>query len=157
MEIEYKTLSLVKLCKRKGYFTFVYQTRDVSRLKPQNILFVIWFLDFLSLWKIKQMREGCGLFTLAEWVSTMCKDSALPWCDPHSPADMIEVLSSIPADSKHNGADEFWGGQEFKSLWVTKSCSPPPNPSGWPKYSWHNDVIGCRVQSTQLLLLYSVY
>lgn len=105
-----------KSCKWKGYFTFLYQTWNVSRVNPQNILVVIQFQDFLSLWKMKQMREGCGLFTLAEWVSSVCKDSARPWCDPHSPADTTDVLSVIPADSKQreDGANGFSGGQGSK-------------------------------------------
>lgn len=49
------------------------------------------FLDFLLLWKMKQMREGCGLFTLAERVSGVCKDSARLWWDPHSPLDIWDA------------------------------------------------------------------
>lgn len=45
-----------------------------SNLKISSSFFE--FLDFLLLWKMKQMREGCGLFTLAERVSRVCKDSA---------------------------------------------------------------------------------
>lgn len=64
-----------------------------NRFKPQNILFVIKFLDFLSLWKMKWMREGCGAFGLADWVSEVSEDGAGRWWDPHSSSDIWEVLS----------------------------------------------------------------
>lgn len=122
---------MVKLSKSKRDF---YETGDVGRLQPQNILFVIGqFLDFLCVWKKEQVREGCGLFTLAERASTMCKDSARAWCDLRSPSD--RVLSCTPADSKPSDAGGIWG-QELKSL---RAALPHP---AFPKCSWHNYVIG---------------
>lgn len=140
-----------KSCKWKGYFTFLHQTWNVSRLKPQNILVVIQFLDFISLWKMKQMREGCGLFTLAEWVSSVCKDSALPWCDPHSLADTIAMLSVIPADSKQRTmALMVFEDRDQNHCEPQRVALPHPVPSVGPiLYSWHNDVIDCWALSQE--------
>lgn len=54
-------------------FSWSPETSEDSSLKISFFFSVIEFLDFLLLWKMKQMSEGCGLFTLAEWVSRVCK------------------------------------------------------------------------------------
>lgn len=92
--------------KKKVYLNFLQQSWN--RFKPQNILFVIKFLDFLSLWKMKWMREGCGAFGLADWVSEVSEDGAGRWWDPHSSSDIWEVLSVKPADSKQGKTALFF-------------------------------------------------
>lgn len=82
---------------------------------------------------MKQLRQGCGLFTLAEWVSSVCKDSDCPWWDPHSPSDIWEALNVIPADLKKGKLVMmfFWGEDRdlnhCEPQWF-KSLCPPPTP-----------------------------
>ncbi len=91
------------------------------------------------------MREGCGLFTLAEWVSSVCKDSASPWWDPHSPLDIWEVLSVIPADSKQGKTVLMVFGEDgdFNHCEPQREVLFHPSPSVWPKQTWHKNVNGC--------------
>lgn len=82
---------------------------------------------------MKQMRECCGLSGPAEWGSSVCKDSARPWRDPHSSVDIWEALSFIPADSKQRSGALMVFGEDgdlnhCEPQWAALPPRPPPRP-----------------------------
>lgn len=107
-------------------FTWLFSTSPETSVDPNLQIFFL----LLNSWTSSpggNWSKWERLVVYLPWLS-MCKDSACPWWDPHSPLDIWEALSVLPVDSKLWGgvAVGFWGGWGFKSLRATKSCSSPP-------------------------------
>lgn len=70
------------------------------------------------------MNEGGLWFIYPGWESSVCKDSARPWWDPHSPSDIWEAERYTSWFKEGGDGVDGFLGRRVKSLRASESCSP---------------------------------
>lgn len=146
--------------KRTVYWLFS-TSPETSVDSSLKIFFFCFVFLLLNSWtssacgKWSKWGRVCVVFSLAERVSSVCKDSARHWWGPHSSSDIWEALSVKPADSKRGGKMVLMVLGEDGDLNHSEPQRTAPTTHHhlhWPKQTWHNDVNGCWVESQNCCL-----